>query len=156
MIQYSGKKAMSTRWQSSEMAAASRTASWKGILSAMRSSMLLKALILQQLTTYNYNSISYSLMMSYNYYIITSLLHQFSTSFRGALNISIQSRSLSRALTAVFLVGRTTDPGCSCHISWSRSLISGSSETIKLSVWQTSRGYSQAIGRLVLPFLVRM
>ena len=46
------------------MAAASRTARWKGILSATRSSALLKALILQQLTTYNYNSISYSLMMS--------------------------------------------------------------------------------------------
>ena len=64
MIQYSGKKAMSTRWQSSEVAAASRTAHWKGILSATRSSALLKALILQQLTTYNYNSISYRLMMS--------------------------------------------------------------------------------------------
>ena len=46
------------------MAAASRTARWRGILSATRSSTLLKALISQQLTTYNYNSISYSLMMS--------------------------------------------------------------------------------------------
>ena len=48
------------------MAAASRTARWRGILSATRSSTLLKALISPQLiiTAYNYNSISYSLMMS--------------------------------------------------------------------------------------------
>ena len=64
MIQYSGKKAMSTRWQSLEMAAASRTSRWKGIFSATRSNTLLKALISQQPTMYNYNSISYSLMMS--------------------------------------------------------------------------------------------
>ena len=46
------------------MAAASRIARWRGILSAMHSSTLLKALISQELTTYNYNSISYNLMMS--------------------------------------------------------------------------------------------
>ena len=46
------------------MATVSRIARWRGILSATCSSTLLKALISQQLTTYNYNSISYSLMMS--------------------------------------------------------------------------------------------
>ena len=38
------------------MAAASHIACWRGILSATRSSTLLKALISQQLTTYNYAS----------------------------------------------------------------------------------------------------
>ena len=54
------------------MAAASRTASWKGILLAMRSSTLLKALISQQLTMYSYNSISYSLMMLLRHCYISS------------------------------------------------------------------------------------
>ena len=71
------------------MAAASRTAHWKGILSATHSSALLKALILQPLNTYNYNSISYSLMMSYDYYIITSLLHQFSTNPSAIPNLTL-------------------------------------------------------------------
>ena len=64
MIQYSGNKAMIDPLAEFGRAAESRTARWRGILSATRSSTPFKVLILQQLTTYNYNSISYGLMMS--------------------------------------------------------------------------------------------
>ena len=64
MIQYSGNKAMIDPLAEFGRAAESRTARWRGILSATRSSTPFKVLILQQLTTYNYNSISYGIMMS--------------------------------------------------------------------------------------------
>ena len=76
-----------------------------------------------------------------------------------APNISVHSLSFLHVLTAVYLIGRMTGCVCSSDIS-SLSFNCGLSETIcvvfKVSAEQTSRGYNRAIGRFILPDLVRM